>query len=64
MNEKIEKKRKQEQVDGMYGASPPPDYETEASTVGDDLRVMLDGYTPEDVAFALLRPRDPIKDSM
>ena len=41
----------------MDGAAPEPDYEAEASTVADDSRVMLDGCTPEDVAFALLRPR-------
>ena len=64
MNKKTEKKRKQEPVDVMDGAAPQPDYEAEGSTVADDLRVMLDGFTPEDVAFALLRPRDPIKDSM
>lgn len=60
MSKEIEKKER-EPVDG---AVAQPDCDAESTTVADDLRAMLDGYTPEDVAFALLRPRDPIKDSM
>ena len=65
MSKETKKKRKvlPEPVDGesMDGAS---DYEAESASVADDLRVMLDGYTAEDVAFALLRSRDSIKKSM
>lgn len=58
MSRETENKRKEEreQVDGS-AVDGSLDYEAEASTVASDLRVMLDGYTREDVVFALLRPR-------
>ena len=56
---RIEKTPKERESD-----DDAPDYEAESASVADDLRVMLDGYTAEDVAFALLRPRDTIKDGM
>ena len=50
------KPREREPVDGEMAVGVP-DYEAESATVADDLREMLDRYTAEDVAFALLRPR-------